>query len=693
MSFLDIVEKYDRQSQNKLNSVNKQIHRQSLSAYKSIEANVSRAYANLKDVTPEQAQAIISEHIRDKPLTRSTSLIKGLYKAQSQIADKMAGEYIKKLSREDKNLRSELILSTTRDSNRRISTHQKTFEDKSLDIVRRAYKQGWSQSKLRSAIRYEYGSYSKKIERITRTESATLLNKQLNEKYAASGFDYIKRVSREDIRVCAFCADKAGKIYKIADAPTVIHPNDRCYNTPWSVQDYLKKDTEDAGVEENAQETRSKALSINKELTNFQLSEGQSQKRGINVVREGLSAFSIEDRIAYDRTIHKNFKSVPLTPPQVTANAKSISWLQAAIFAGLTVGAVVCLVRRKKNSQKLFSGQAEQLAETKQVSGNNVFSPKESKVVNVQKASEPELVTEHSQELIKHTLENHIVNGYSAEAVELASEAIAYYKKNRDKEIILTGDSKNAIIIEEVADLLDTIEIPYKLITFSVPNTGFFNRRKNALRVGRKNSNNLFDVAPPDPRDAIVLVEDNEYNLQSILDGRGETVPFEDAMGRWDEARKKTLDYPLNTKIEEALSLSIDAELDQVSEAYKSLESLSDKQDEEIDTAANETDLIKKADELIESYIEEEASYRASTLEGLVTKDLMQKRKSIVNFIDHVFSDKGNTDENISSYVEEALDVYATEESRDTLTRIVRRLISFVKQVRGIPLAQHPKEL
>lgn len=73
-----------------------------------------------------------------------------------------------------------------------------------------------------------------KAERVLRTELHQAEDRARREVYYESGILYVQRVATEDDRVCFWCMDRAGNIYKIEEAPASLHPFDRCFNMPWS---------------------------------------------------------------------------------------------------------------------------------------------------------------------------------------------------------------------------------------------------------------------------------------------------------------------------------------------------------------------------------------------------------------------------------------------------------------------------
>ena len=71
-------------------------------------------------------------------------------------------------------------------------------------------------------------------ERIARTESVQSADEARRDGYREAGIEYVQRIATQDDRVCDHCAFRAGKVYRVDEAPAAIHPNDRCFSSPWS---------------------------------------------------------------------------------------------------------------------------------------------------------------------------------------------------------------------------------------------------------------------------------------------------------------------------------------------------------------------------------------------------------------------------------------------------------------------------
>lgn len=91
--------------------------------------------------------------------------------------------------------------------------------------------QGWS--KTAREIRHEVGITRYSAERIVRTESITASHQARSEQYRENGVKYAQVAATADDRVCGYCANRAGRVYKLEDVHIPYHPNCRCFAMPW----------------------------------------------------------------------------------------------------------------------------------------------------------------------------------------------------------------------------------------------------------------------------------------------------------------------------------------------------------------------------------------------------------------------------------------------------------------------------
>lgn len=100
-------------------------------------------------------------------------------------------------------------------------------------------------------------------ERIVRTESVWAADEARRDAYRETGIGYVQRIAVLDDRVCEFCAARAGRIYRVDDAPAALHPFCRCFNAP------IKREWVDEGlvdlawVDEHAAAVKAESRRVN----------------------------------------------------------------------------------------------------------------------------------------------------------------------------------------------------------------------------------------------------------------------------------------------------------------------------------------------------------------------------------------------------------------------------------------------
>lgn len=86
----------------------------------------------------------------------------------------------------------------------------------------------WTAAILRRTL----GITQKEAEGITRTATLQATDTATRQTYEANGIDYVSRVATADDRVCGYCAQRAGSIYRRSDTVATLHLRCRCYLMP-----------------------------------------------------------------------------------------------------------------------------------------------------------------------------------------------------------------------------------------------------------------------------------------------------------------------------------------------------------------------------------------------------------------------------------------------------------------------------
>ncbi len=115
----------------------------------------------------------------------------------------------------------------------RLAHHGAEFARKSEQIIIDGIVRGRGWSRTAAELRRETGTTARHAETIVRTESLIASDTARRDTYQANGVEYVQRMATMDDRVCGYCAERAGNVYKVSEAPAALHPRDRCYNAPW----------------------------------------------------------------------------------------------------------------------------------------------------------------------------------------------------------------------------------------------------------------------------------------------------------------------------------------------------------------------------------------------------------------------------------------------------------------------------
>jgi SPP1 gp7 family putative phage head morphogenesis protein len=124
----------------------------------------------------------------------------------------------------------------------RLFRYDSQFQVRASTLIIEGLAKGWGVSKTAKFLEEELNVTKRAAERIVRTETLSSLDTAVRQSYAANGVKYVLRVATQDDRVCGYCAQRAGQVYRVEEAPSVIHPNDRCFNAPFFPNDRRAKE-------------------------------------------------------------------------------------------------------------------------------------------------------------------------------------------------------------------------------------------------------------------------------------------------------------------------------------------------------------------------------------------------------------------------------------------------------------------
>jgi SPP1 gp7 family putative phage head morphogenesis protein len=138
----------------------------------------------------------------------------------------------------------------------RLAAHGADFAVKAERIVIDGIVRGRGFRPTAAELRRETGILRHEAERIVRTETVAAADEARRETYAEAGVEYMQHFATADSVVCGYCANRAGRVYKIGEAQVPLHPGCRCALMPW------RKEWQDDGLTDDdwAAEHRRKTL-------------------------------------------------------------------------------------------------------------------------------------------------------------------------------------------------------------------------------------------------------------------------------------------------------------------------------------------------------------------------------------------------------------------------------------------------
>ncbi len=151
----------------------------------------------------------------------------------------------------------------------RLKQHGKEFAVKAEAAIINGLVQGQGFNTMAKNIREAVGVTRSKALVIARTEVITANDAARRDSYKELLIDLVIRVATQDVRVCGWCAARAGLVYAREKAPAALHPQDRCYNVPFTRQ-WLEKGLVDVDWYKNHRSA----------VAALALSQGQVLRRG-----------------------------------------------------------------------------------------------------------------------------------------------------------------------------------------------------------------------------------------------------------------------------------------------------------------------------------------------------------------------------------------------------------------------------
>lgn len=150
------------------------------------------------------------------------------------------------------------------------------------DAVIQSLVSGKHTSAMSFALAEQFATTRYKVDRVLRTELHQAQDRARREMYKEANVQYVQRVATQDERVCFWCAERAGHVYRIDEAPASLHPFDRCFNMPWNPIWAEEGLIDEDWVNEHARET--------KEAYNRQVEERRAAGYKVRVPEKGSRA-------------------------------------------------------------------------------------------------------------------------------------------------------------------------------------------------------------------------------------------------------------------------------------------------------------------------------------------------------------------------------------------------------------------
>jgi SPP1 gp7 family putative phage head morphogenesis protein len=183
------------------------------------------------------------------------------------------------------------VVGAVRNSGLRWSKHSDEFKQRAQEHIISGLIRGAPLAGVINHLAEETGIARSKAALIVRTETLAAHDYGRRRSYMESGIEYVQRLATMDTKVCPYCAARHGKIYKIEDAPSVIHGHDRCTNLPfrpeWADEGVIDLDSFDL----ERLKMIEKAGGVNLGIAPFERNQGFSPREYskfelMNIVRE-----------------------------------------------------------------------------------------------------------------------------------------------------------------------------------------------------------------------------------------------------------------------------------------------------------------------------------------------------------------------------------------------------------------------
>lgn len=141
----------------------------------------------------------------------------------------------------------------------RLAHHGQALALRTEELVIDGIVRGRGWSRTAAELRKEVGVTRWKAEQLVRTESVSASTDARLDTYAENGVAYAQWMATMDAIVCPYCAERAGKAYRLEDIILPAHPSCRCFAAPWKKEWQELGLTDDEWMSDHHRETLARA--------------------------------------------------------------------------------------------------------------------------------------------------------------------------------------------------------------------------------------------------------------------------------------------------------------------------------------------------------------------------------------------------------------------------------------------------
>jgi SPP1 gp7 family putative phage head morphogenesis protein len=241
-----IIQKYDTALTGLEDAVLARVEAALEESYRLLERRLLEAYSGnqgLSLMARQRSLLILAEVNEYLALinTRQAETIQtdfeALLRATDEQGQRMAADLVQAIGNETLDsfvaVPIEAVRMASENAVKRLKRYDDEFRDRATGIINLGLIQGWGTQRVAMTLRQQLGVTKAKAEMIARTETIQAHDEATRANYQRHRIELVQRIATQDNRVCGWCAARAGNVYPIASAPVAIHPNDRCYSTPY----------------------------------------------------------------------------------------------------------------------------------------------------------------------------------------------------------------------------------------------------------------------------------------------------------------------------------------------------------------------------------------------------------------------------------------------------------------------------